>query len=390
MKYSKSFLSLIFLASLSASAFGQASNLRKAKTNIENYEGLRQTNGTELGKTSLETAKTAIDEAIIHEKTKDNPDTWATYSLVYANLALINKSDDLVAKASDGITKAKELDTQNKHTSYITTAGDLLNQYAYAMGKEAWDKQDFPSAYKAFDNGLKINPKDTSLMYYAGIAAIQSKDYPNAIKKYNQILAYPTYSEYSTVLLDLPKLYISAQDTANAILYAGKAAKELPDNSDAAIQNIELNITTGRAKEIIKDIESQTQKEPNNKLLFYYLGVAYNAAEEPDKATKAFIKAVELDPNFLEANVNVSVNILNAARDKVFTLNEKKDLPANDYNKQIAEIRKEITAAEVYLLKAAELEPTSLEHVQRLKNFYDFTQNEAKSVEYQKKIDSMQ
>src|SRR5690606_35189415 len=126
-----------------------------------------------------------------------------------------------------------------------------------------------PTAYKVFNDGLKYSPNDTTLIYYSGIAAIQNKDYENAIKKYNDLLAYPTFSEYNTVLVDLPKLYISAQDTANALIFAAKAAKELPDNNDAAVQNIELNISAGKAAEIIKDIEAQIAKDSNNKLLNY-------------------------------------------------------------------------------------------------------------------------
>ncbi|MBE8714283.1 tetratricopeptide repeat protein [Sphingobacterium hungaricum] len=387
MKYIHSFLFVLFIAA-STNSFAQVANLRKAKTNLETFQKFSEAGTAELGKSGLTAAKEAIDEAIVHEKTSANPEVWTYYSIIYANLANLEKSEDYEQKAVAGIAKATELDTDKKNADNIKVAGQILLANSYNKGKEAWDKQDFVSAYKAFDGALAYAPTDTTLIYYSGIAAIQNKDYENAIKKYTQILDYPDYPEYKSVVVDLPKLYLSAQDTANALVFAAKAVELLPDNNDAAIQNIELNLSAGNASKIISQIEAQIAKDPTNKFLQYYLGVAYNADNKEVEALAAFKKAVEIDPNFLEANVNAAVNIMNATRDKLFNLNEDKTLSTNDYNKKVDEIRKEILAAEPYLLKSAELEPTEVEHLKRLKNFYDFTQNEAKSVEIQAKIDA--
>ncbi|KAF5271780.1 hypothetical protein FQR65_LT17587 [Abscondita terminalis] len=101
----------------------------------------------------------------------------------------MNNSDEDAQKAEEGVKKATELDTDKKNADNIRLAIQILGQYHFNMGVAAWNKQDYQTAYKAFDKGLVYTPSDTTCTYYAGLAAIQNKDYKSAIDKYK--LAYP-------------------------------------------------------------------------------------------------------------------------------------------------------------------------------------------------------
>lgn len=376
------------LVAAGTTTFAQTSNLRKAKTALQKYEELKGAGSSELGKSNLESAKEAIDQAIVHEKTKDDAETWTIYALVNANLATLNNTPESATAATEGIKKATELDKEGKNAENIKVAGQTLGQFSFNQGVAAWDKQDFKTAYAAFDSALGYLPGDTTLTYYSGLAAIQNQDYPNAIEKYKQLIPAKDFSSHKAVMVDLPKLYLSAQDTASAIEYASQAAQAYPNDNDAAVQNIELNLIAGNEAKVITDIESQITKDANNKSLYYYLGIAQSAANNNDKAIEAYKKAVSIDPNYSDANRNAAATIINGVREQLNALNDDKTLSNTDYNTKVNVLKESIKEALPYLEKVVELNPTDSDALRSLKGYYDFQQDEAKAAEVQAKIDA--
>jgi len=378
------------LVAASSTAFAQSGNLRKAKSGLQKYQELQSAGSPELGKGSLESAKEAIDLAIEHNRTKDNPETWTVYALVNANLAALENSEEAATAAQEGIQKAKELDEDNKNQENIAVAGHLLGQYNFNQGVGSWEKQDFKSAYASFDKALTFLPGDTTLTYYAGLAAIQNQDYPNAIEKYKLLIPEKEFSSHKAVMVDLPKLFLSAKDTTNALEYAAQALAAYPEDNDAAIQNIELNLIVGNEEKIISDIENQIAKDSDNKALYYYLGIAYSAAGNNEKAIESYKKAVELDPDYADANKNASATIINSVREKLNALNDDKTLSNDDYNVKVTELKEEIKEALPYLEKVIQLNPDDVDALRSLKGYYDFQQDEEKSAEIQAKIEAAQ
>lgn len=381
---------IIFTAILAAgsSTYAQTNNLKKAATNIQKYEELRSTGSAQLGESFLKTAKEAIDAASVHEKTKDLAETWTYYSLVYSNLASNDKSDETAAKAEEAIKKAKELDKDGKQAANIAAAEQGLYAFNFNAGVAHWDKQDFKSAYQAFDKASNLVPTDTTVTYYAGLAAIQNKDYQAGIEKYKKLIDRKDYSSHKSILVDLPKLYLSLQDTTNALEYAALAAKEYPAENDAVVQNIELNLIVGNEAKIISEIENQIAKDGNNKNLYYYLGIAQSAKNDPEKAYAAYKKAIEIDPNYTDAQVNAAVVLMNSVREELQGLNNNKTLSNVQYAAKVEELKNKIKPAEAHFTKVLEADPKNENALRGLKSLYDFLQDEAKAKEIQAKIDA--
>ncbi|MEJ5054612.1 tetratricopeptide repeat protein [Sphingobacterium sp. MYb382] len=379
----------LFVAAGSTATFAQTNNLRKAKSSLQKFEELKGAGSAALGKSNLTSAQEAIDLAIVHDKTKDDPETWTIYALVNANIATLDNLADAATKATNAIAKAKELDKEGKNASNIATASQMLGQYNFNQGVASWEKQDFKTAYEQFDKVLTYIPGDSTSTYYSGLAAIQNHDYTNAVAKYKLLVPVKEFSAHKSIVVDLPKLYLSLKDTTSALEYAALAAKDYPEDKDAAVQNIELNLIAGKEGKVINDIEAQIQKDPNNKSLYYYLGIAYSAAENNDKAVEAYKKAVAIDPNYADANKNAAATIINGVREKLNALNGDKTLSNNDYNRKVTELKEKIKEALPYLLKSVELDAKDVDALKSLKGYYDFQQDEAKSNELKAKIDAL-
>jgi len=390
MNFRKSilFVGLLFATS-STALFAQSGNVKKAKAAIVKFEELKAAGTAELGKSSLIAAQEAIDAAVVHEKTKEDPEAWTYYALVYSNLASLDKSADFATKAQDAIKKATEFDKEKKNADNINVAGQTLGQFKFNQGVAAWDKQDFKTAYAEFSDALVFLPGDTTLTFYSGLAAVQNKEFDKAIEKYKELVPVKEYSSHKTIMVDLPKLYLQKGDTTSAITAAAEAVAAYPNDNDAVVQNIELNLITGNEAKIVSDIETQLAKDPQNKSLNYYLGLAYGSAGDSEKALAAYQKALAIDPNYLEANTNAAVVIMNGGRDELMKLNEDKSVPAADYNKKVDAIKAKIARAVPYLEKAVELDSKNVDALRNLKNYYDFVNDEAKSAELQAKIEAL-
>jgi len=290
----KKVLLLTTMVAAGSAVFAQSSNVKKAGTNIQKYEELRAAGTPQLGTSYLKTAQEAIDAAAINDKSKDLPETWTYYALVYSSLAADNKSDEDATKAADALEKAKALDKDSKNAQNIKAVESNLYSYNFNKGVGFWDGKDFKSAYSAFNSALTYVPGDTTLTYYSALAAIQNNDYPNGIEKYKELIPKKEFSAHKSIVADLPKLYLSIKDTSAAIEYAAVAAKEYPNDKDIVVQNIELNLIVGNEAKIADEIEKQITKDGNNKNLYYYLGIAQNANNKPQEALAAYQKPLKL------------------------------------------------------------------------------------------------
>src|SRR5690606_29697189 len=195
-------------------------------------------------------------------------------------------------------------------------------------------------------------PGDTIFNYYGGLAAINAKDYKNAIEKYKALLTHSEFSNLSQVYLDLSRLALMESDTTAAIKYAEEGSAKFPDNGDLATQNIELNLQAGNEEKVISSIAGQIAKNPTDARLHYYHGIALTESGKLDEGEAAYKKAIENDPEFGNAYVNLGGLILNKG---INVFKEASKLPANkqkEYNEQAKIGNAYIDEALPYLQKA--------------------------------------
>jgi tetratricopeptide (TPR) repeat protein len=387
----RSILSVALLLTTSV-AFSQTSNLRKAITSYTKFSDVKSVGTPQLGIKDLNTAQEAISKAVEHDKTKDLAETWVFYALVNADLALLNegeKSKEYFTKATEARTKAKALDTKNEHTDNLTSLSYTLAQYELNFGIKAWEAEDFKAAFEGFDKAEKFIPGDTTLLYYAGAAAVQTQDYDKALEKYLGLLDKSEFSSHKQIVLDVPRIYLMLADTANAVTYANKGMELYPEDTEVATQYIEYNLMAGHEKEVIGSIQNLISKEPNNKQLFYYMGIAYGAASDNDKAEEAYRKALAIDPDYVDANINLGGLILNKGIDHWNFVNNQRDITQQQYDAEIKKAFEIFDSAYPYLKKAVDLNDKNAIALSNLQKYYQIKEDDAKAAELEEKLKAL-
>ena len=389
MKIKPILLAFCMLASLAS--FAQKNELNKGKANYNKFNEVKSIGTPALGKKDLEIAKLALEKASLHDKTKDLAETWTYLALVYADYAVLEpeKSEEHSTLAVNALGKAKTLEGHEAQAENIDVVSRILAQNELSSGVQAFEKQDYAGAYANFKRGEDYLPGDTLFTYYAGLSAINAKDYKNAIDSYTLLLSHDDFSTLSQVYLDISRLYMMENDTASAIKYAEEGSIKFPGSADLATQKIELNLQVGNEEKVISDIEDQIAKSPTDKRLYYYLGIAYGSVENDDKAEQAYKKAIELDPVYADAYINLAGLMLNKGI-KVFR--EASSIPTNkqkEYNDEVKRGNMIIDQALPFLTKATETKENSSIAWQNLKTYYQLKENNEKVEEIDKKMLSL-
>ncbi len=391
MKIKSFILAAVFTAS-SVLVYAQKGEVANAKKNYDSFVSLKDANSMPLALPNLKNAKASVDKAVANEKTASDPTAWTYKALIYAEMALLDtvpaSSKPLITESQAAYKKALELDKDGSNKAnldHLNTA--LFSQYELNQGVRAYQSNNFADAFTSFTNALNYRPGDTTITYYAGLSAINSKNYDAGIKNYEQ-LTKTNFSANNQIYLDLSRLYSMKGDTAKAISIAGEGAMKYNDAA-LATQEIELSLMSGKQKEVITKIADQAKRDPKNKLYPYYLGIAYSTVGDVVKAEESYLQAIAIDPNFADANINLGGVMLNKG---IALYNEANKLPPSqqkEYDLAMKKAAGEFDKAFPYLQKAAELDPKSRIALENLKTYYLVKKDNAKVDELSKKLEAL-
>ncbi|MES2375653.1 MAG: tetratricopeptide repeat protein [Bacteroidota bacterium] len=424
------FLIAGLLGMASTVAFAQKYEVTNAKETFDAYLTLNKVAATynEADK-KLRESRVSIDKAAVNTKTAQLPQTYALKAAIYATFALRDSAGaKLYSTSEEALKKAQELDAAGENKALISEAKTALAQFQLNKGIKDFQAKNFDEAYKAFNNYQTFFPEDTTAMYYTGLAAVQGKNFPAALTNYNKLL--PTkFSKRETIYLDMSTIALEQKDTVSALKYATEGVEKFPSNSDLRRREIEISLQTGKAQEVVGKIQAAIANDPKNKTLYYYAGLTYTSfgnntgeeiynlkknagkdlkestlpaflakltplqAKKDDymaKAVEMYKKAIEIDPNYFEANLNLGYSLLSPGIDTYNYANNY--LPASkqkEYNATMAKSTTMVENAKPYLLKATELKPTSVDALRNLKNYYLVTKNVTEANATQQKIDAL-
>jgi tetratricopeptide (TPR) repeat protein len=315
--------------------------------------------------------------------------------------------------AAESLKKAKELDAKGEYKKLIENGNITLASYQLKKGVKEFQGGKYDLAYKSFDFYRTVLPEDTNAIYYTGLAAINSGNYPAAITHFSK-LVNTKFSGNDKVYLDLSSVYLTTKDTASALKAVSEGITKFPANADLRKREVEIALQSGRQKEVVDKIQAAIANDPKNKTLYYYAGLIYSQsadgttqeitkakdpaaktalqtkkAQDLAKATEMYQKALEIDPNYFEANLNLGYVLIGPA---IETYNAANKLPANkqkEYDAAIVKSGAQFDKAKPYLLKAVELNPKSQDALMNLLTYYKGKKDDANAAKINAQIKAL-
>lgn len=405
------------LGLITVTAFAQKGELSTAQSEYNKYETLKNQKamGT-LAITSLKTARTSIDKAAANDKTSALPLTYALKGSIYASLAfndtVATTSMPMFTTAEEAIKKAKELDKAGENKKLIDGAEITMAQYQLNKGVKEYGEKKYDLAYKSFDYYRTILPEDTNAIYYTGIAAANAGNWDAAITNYQKLLT-TNYTKKAAAYQDLSGFYLQKKDTTGSIKVMTEAAEKFPNDAAISKRLLEMNLQTGKQAEVLAKIEKTIANDPKNKTLYYYAGITYTqVADQVSKSMKGkdaaatatlaksrdealakaeamYKKALEIDPNYFEANLNLGYVLITPA---IEIFNNARKLPVSkqkEYDAAMKQANSLFDSAKPYLQKAVDLQPKSLDALTNLRTYYLGKNDVANASALKKQIDEL-
>ncbi|MDC7996239.1 tetratricopeptide repeat protein [Altibacter sp. HG106] len=418
---------LLFLAgifAMSTAMFGQSKEIRKATRAID--------------KGDVAEAMEYVKEAEGMMASADEEDKVDFY-LVKGEVYLADAGDSNYAKmktAAESFKMAYEMNPSDEEAKARLDAG-LQNLRAALVNSAVADQnsQQYKMAADKLYTSYMVTQRDTSDLYYAANNAVNAKDYDQALgyfqtlyelgftgirkrlvatnvetgeedefnneneRKMSVLAKQHTnpkevYSESlrGDILSKITLILISQGKDNEALAMMKEARAENPDDTGLIRAEADLAYKMGDMERYGELMEEVIASDPNNPELYYNLGVGTAQRGETDKAMEYYKKALELDPNYLNAKINVAALILSKESAIVEEMNNLGTSAAdNKRYDELKEQRKQLyMQATPYLEAAVAQRGDNPELVRTLMNIYSQLGQDDKFKEMKAKLDSLE
>lgn len=346
----------------------------------------------------LDKAKEAIDQAAINPSTNMMAKTWyyrgLIYHAIYESVKEPFKSlkPGSLDEAIKSYEKTKELDTKEEFKEDIDKRLNILSSQFLNLGVDDYKEKRYAEALNDFEKSLHITSTykketDTLAMYNAALAAEKSGNIEKA-KKYYQDIINVNYGGPKIYAM-LSAIQINSNDTVSALSTIKAGRLKFPSNADLTIAELNIYLSGGKDKEASGQIDQAIANDPQNANLYYAKGVLNDKLGNAESSRASYKKAIELKPDFFDANYNLGAILFNEGAELVNKANALPVSKQKEYDSMKAISDAKFKEAKPYFEKAYQLNPKDKPTLQNLRLVYTRLNEVEKANEIKKVIDSL-
>ncbi len=330
---------------LSVTAFAQKNELKAADKALKS--------GDVAG------AKAAIESASSSIASADDKYKAQYYFLkgkVYHDMA--KKGMDADASFDTAISSLKELIAFEEATKkkYTAEAVELMqNMTADLVNAAVEDNKNkkYSDAARKLYLSYTLSKKDTVYLYYAASSAVNGADYESALKYYNELkdmdydgseMKYTAVNAETGEAEEMPKtqrdlmvkagsytdpkderspskkaeivknialIYLQLEENDKAKAAFSEARAAYPNDVNLVLNEANLYLKLGDRNKFKDLMAEAAQMAPDNPDLHYNIGVVNMEQGNYEESRKAYNKAIAINPNYVNAILNLSTSYIN-------------------------------------------------------------------------------
>ena len=322
-----------------------------------------------------------IDEAITFEKAAIKEKTWRYRGEIYLNIAndsaLSVTYPNALWIAKESYTKAQELDVKGSYEREIITGLGLVQTTAGNQGIGDFTAEQYDRAAAKFDLSAEVaamfDVVDTMAIFNAALCFEKSGNVDLAVDRYKTCGSYG---------YQVPNVYLFV---ANILRQAGRveealeelqAARELfPREQSLIIEELNIYLEGKDYARAETNLKLAAEGDPTNEILWFSLGSVYDNLGKSELAAESYLKALELNPTYFDANYNIGAMYFNSA---VQGINEANDMwkprmtkAESAKQKALEDAAKEkFMEARPFLEAAHEANPEDIDTIRSLRDIY--------------------
>ena len=322
-----------------------------------------------------------IEEAITIEKAAIKHKTWRYRGEIYLNIAndsvLSIQYPQALWTAMESYTKAKELDVKGSYEREIITGLGLVQTTAGNQGINDYVEEKFETAAAKFDLSAEVagmfEVVDTMAIFNAALCYEKSNNVDLAIARYKTCGGHGY--QVPNVYLFVANLLRQADRDEEALIELQAARELFPREQSLIIEELNIYLEAKDFERAENNLKLAAEGDPTNEILWFSLGSVYDNLGKSEMAAEAYLKALELDANYFDANYNLGAMYFNEA---VAGINEANDMWKPRMTKAESAKQKELEEAakakfmeaRPFLEAAHESNPEDIDTIRSLRDIY--------------------
>jgi tetratricopeptide (TPR) repeat protein len=320
-------------------------------------------------------------------------------------------------------------DIQSKEIHLVNLINHLINS-----GSSFIEKNDYSTASDYFFNAYRISKKDTIYLYYAASSSVNAKDYSKSLVMYEKLQSMGftgiekqyyalnnmtnmeepfdskllrdasvkakthtnpseknSKSKYPEIIKNMALIYNQMGDSEKALEAMNEARAENPDDLNLILTEANVYYAMGNIDKFKSLLEYATELDPLNPELQYNLGVIASDAGDSVNAKKYYQNAIDLNPKYVSAYINLAVLILSEEESIIEEMNNLGTSAADDrrYNQLRDERNNLYIDAIPYLEEALKIDPSNFNAAKTLSNIFSATGDDVNAKKYRDIADSL-
>ncbi len=280
-------------------------------------------------------AKSQIDEAMVHEKTKTNVKTWYYASIIYNQLidssTTLNVNDklNLLTTSKDAHLRCKSLDEKNKYNKDLVYGMQNLSLFAFNLGLEEYNNTQYANSLKAFEayselmsvlksaqlvviqtlEKSKLNENTPYLL--AGYSALNVPDTSKTLYFFEKVRKTGDYND-AIFVRNLANLYRIEKRYDDAISLLKSGMQVHPQNPDLILDEVQVINESKKGQHIIDSYEKSTALSLQEKLVLANL---YELQHDSSSALHIYKKLQIEHPDHFLTNYFLGLHYYNSGAD---------------------------------------------------------------------------
>ncbi len=309
-------------------------------------------------------------------KAKDLSKFWYNRGVIYQNIFKRKLDTNIVTLETALASYQKELSLDNSYNEKKSKQGvsSILHLYR-KLAIKAFDQNDFATSATHFMKAASINENltqviDTATIVNGYIAAKNGQVWDQVITISDKLLTIDdTNDQYHlykigayNALADEDKLFAAIND----------ARVKCPNSQDIVLEEVNYYIARKQFDKLLESLQQAIAINPELAVLHFNLGSTYKEMDDNDNAKAAYLKAIEIKPDYFDAYNNLAALYLDRTNDLTAQMNElgfssKEVAKSKKLKAQRNDIFRELIP---YMEKAIEIEPDNREILTVLKEVY--------------------
>jgi tetratricopeptide (TPR) repeat protein len=323
--------------------------------------------------------------------------------------------------------EALKLATEPEQGQGVKNQIQNLKAHLVNKGSSLLQKEDYKTSSDYFESAYKLVPSDTAYLFYAASTAVNAKLYDRSLAMYEELrsLGYTgieqnylatnketqveelfgsmvlrdlsvkskshinprdetTKSMFPEIIKNIALIYVQNGENEKALQAMAVARAESPDDLDLLLTEANVHYSMGNTQKFKELLEIAIQKDPMNPELQYNLGVISSETDDFESSKKYYLKAIELNPEYVNAYINLAALILGQEESILDQMNSLGSSAANDrkYDELKAKRNQLYLNAIPYLETAFNIDPSNYQAAKTLTNIFSAVGDSDKYKEY--------